>query len=706
MNTPNTSPTSGNGAHLTNRLSYGKGEQDIDLMVLLTFLWVRKWILLLTMGVGLLCGAYYALRVAEPQFLSTTRIAFEERTPQLLNLDSMLPGASTESQAINTELEVVRSIPLVTKLVLQEGLLDDPEFNPTLTKSGLSKVIGGVKGLFGMSNDEQYTDQQILNATVRQTTTKIRTSAQRDTFLFNIGVVTTSSEKSIRLANALAQIYLDNQVTVKFEATEYAVNWLSQRVAELEQELKTSEETAKKLRENSNLVSQEALDQLSIRASGLRDRVEQTTLEIERGETNLSVLQTLLDAGDFDGFAEIVESAAFNRLLQAQPRNESALRAEATTQIAQLRSSVRSAQARLLSLQPALDELQAQIDEQTAALIRLNTLLRDVEANRALYETFLTRLKEISIQLGLQRPDSRILSEATSAPMIAPRTVMVSAFGLVFGAVVGLGLLMLQFLRHSGLQSVTATERATGLAVLGQLPLVPIKRRQDLLPYLIKNPTSAMAEAVRNLRTSLLMMQPGKPPAVVLLSSTVPGESKTTTAITLAKNVSDLGRRVLLMEADNRRLTLAEYFESDASSNLLNAMRDGGALSDVVTQTEYGFDLLMGAQSSVNAADIFSSSAFSELIERAREEYDMVIIDAPPVLAVPDARIIAPLADVLLYCIAWNATPENQIQAGLREFAFTDNTAFGTVLTKVDRKAAAQYGYGGYGYGAGAYYDT
>lgn len=678
-------------------------DQNIDLGALLKFLFVQKWTLAIPLIIGFLIAGFYAFRVGEPQYFSVTRMAFEVRAPKLVDLEGLLPGASTDSQAINTELEIVRSSQLISSLVKQEGLLKDPEFNPTLRVPSILSLSGFKSALKSFVNSKAAepvpTEQDILNATVKVATDKVRVSAQRDTFLFNIGMISSQPGKSIKLANALAQIYLDEQVKVKFEATEYAVEWLSQRVVELERDLKTSEEDAKRLREKSNLVSQEALDILSARANSLRSRLQQSADEVRAGELNLELLVPMIADGDFIGMADISEDAKLRSLLDTANVDNAPLLVRASEIMTEIGISVDRARARRASLETALNEFQSEIDTQTADLVRLNTLIRDVEANQALYATFLTRLKETSIQLGLQRPDSRILSEATTVSLIAPRKGMILVFGALFGAVVGFGIVMLKFFGASGLKDVTEIENSTNLPVLGQLPLVPIRKRAELLSFISENPTSDMAESIRNLRTSLLMLNIDDPPKVILLTSSLRGESKTTTSVYLAKNMADLGRRVLLLEADNRRLAFAEYFNVNADANLLAAMDSQNKLDHAVTRVEQGFDVLVGTRSPMNAADIFSSTKFSDLIDRARKEYDIIIIDSPPVLAVPDARIITPLVDAVLYCVAWNSTPKKQVLMGLRELTTIGAHLSGVVLTKVNRKVNHRYGYGGY-------YDT
>ncbi|WP_323771014.1 GumC family protein [Antarctobacter sp.] len=563
------------------------------------------------------------------------------------------------------------------------------------------------KTLLGIEVAETERDPRVTsNATIERTRAAIRVSGQVDTYLFNISVESTDPEKAIKLANMLAQIYLDNQIQTKFEATEFAVDWLSKRVNELERQVKSTDEEVKRLCESANPISQEALDALVARTKPLRDRLDQTTAEINEAQGQFDLLEPFVEAGDFDSVLDLVGDNILRRLIQSGASDEQ-LRSRSLRLLAEQRANLTAAQDRKAALEQSLSLLQERVDVQSEGLVQLNTLVREAEANRVLYETFLTRLKETSIQLGLQRPDSRVLSEATSAYFVAPRKKVILALGAIVGLMIGFGLVMLRFFRSDGFMHSSELERHTGYPVLGQLPQVPIRRREQLLSYIQKNPTSIMSEAVRNLRTSLLMLDMQAPPKIIMLSSSRPGESKTTTSIYLAKSLADLGGRVLLVEADIRRMTFDTYFTTKGEGSLLSVLDGSMPLTEAAKPTELGFDVLKGTKSSVNAADIFSSTEFADMISEAREAYDYVVLDTPPVLVVPDARIIARHVDAVVYLVSWNGANKSQVAEGIGQFTNVGAPLYGTILAKIDRKRATSYGYG-YAYGGHGtgYYDT
>ncbi|TQE98330.1 MAG: polysaccharide biosynthesis tyrosine autokinase, partial [Spiribacter salinus] len=323
----------------------------------------------------------------------------------------------------------------------------------------------------------------------------------------------------------------------------------------------------------------------------------------------------------------------------------------------------------------------------------------------------LTRLKETTVQRGLNQADSRIISEGIIGEKVAPRTTLIAALSLVLGGMVGMAIVLIRQYMHNGFRSAEELEGATGLPVLGQIPKMPFKAREGLIGYLHDKPTSAAAEAVRNLRTSLLLSDIDNPPQVIMSTSSLPGEGKTTHSIALAQNLVGLNKKVLLIEGDIRRRTLNKYFDDVSEGGILTALSGDKPLNELVLHDDrIGADVLMGEESRVNAADLFSSDRFRDFLDHVRHTYDYVIIDTPPVLVVPDSRVIGQYVDAILFSVAWDRTNRAQVMSALRELESAKLRVTGVVLAQIDPKGMRRYGYGdahgAYGaYGKG-YYDA
>lgn len=687
-----------------------------DLLRLVGILWRGKWLIALLALLATLGGAFYAFEVAQPRYAAETRLILEVRGPNVVNVETVVEGISADQSAFNTEIAVMTSDPLIAQLVDQLDLLEDPEFNPLLAEPSpysLSEIEGRLRSLLGFEVPEARppSEEAVLLRTIANVRNAIRVTQERDTYIFRVRVTTGDRSKSIAIANALAQIYIDNQIRNKFSATEFAVNWLSQRVTELELELKEKEDAIRALGSTNELMSEASLEALMLRANELKERVDPLEQSIAQSASQRERLPELLDAGAYAEAASLSGDATLTNLAAEAERGDrgaqAAFRNRVATLVSQAREREAAARNELAAISPNYERVSAQIEREVDARQELTTLTRDADATRVLYETFLARLKETSVQIGLQQADSRILSPAQRASYVAPRKGMLMILAGFFGALLGAGVVLLRQLSQRGFLTVADLERTTGYSVIGQIPRAPIRRRSALIDYFRNRPTSVEAEAIRNLRTSILMSNVDAPPQVIVSCSSVPGEGKTTLAIALAQNLSGLGKRVLLVEADIRRRTFREYFPQKPGGSLIQVVARTAEISEaVVSPPALGADVLMGDKSTINAADLFSSERFRDFIRQAREEYDFVVIDTPPVMVVPDARIIGRLADAIVYAVHWNRTPKDMVVSGLRQLSSVDLRVAGLVLSQIEPKRMKRYGYGNSYTYYSRYYDA
>jgi capsular exopolysaccharide synthesis family protein len=694
-----------------------QASEDINLLALVGVLWRGKlWILAAMIGFAFL-GGYYAFRLTEPKFNARSTIVYSPSDSKLLDLENIIGGSSTDTDSLNTEVATIRSRETLEQLVNTLELTKVPEFNPKLLEDpDAFSLVGAIKGLLGWGDGElQLTPEQEEALTLRRTTDNVRAALsvriERDTYLLNITATSTNPVRAAEMANTLAEIYIKNRHAKTFAATEQAIDWLSERVRQLEQDLHGKEQGINALQSETDLVSREALEQMSLQAKEFRDRLKNRQAALAQVETQLTLVQSAMNRGDYDEIVLILEDPLLRRLLQNQRNSggdltdfELRVQALLTTQSAEVGRIEREVDA----LSASQERLQADINEQSQDLQRLEQMQRELDVTRDLYQTFLTGLQEVSVQVGLVQTDASVMSQAL--PPLNPvspntkRILVISA--LMGGLIVAAWLLVRESMNHT-VRTGGELESFTGQPVMGEVPRLPIRRRRDLLGYLQDNPTSPAVEAIRNLRTSLLLSTPGRSHQMIMLSSSVAGEGKTTLAISLAMNLAAMRKRVLLIEADIRRTTLSQYF-GDAGSGfgkrLLSVLSGEMPLSQAV-ERENGVDILLGETTDISAADLLSSEEFRTLITEARKDYDHIIVDTPPVLLVPDARVLAPIADVLLFVVRWGSTPRGQVLSALRQFEAVGQTGIGLALTQVDvRKQkryeyGAQYGgqYGGYG---------
>ena len=433
--------------------------------------------------------------------------------------------------------------------------------------------------------------------------------------------------------------------------------------------------------------------------------------QIGDAEAKAAVLTDNVDAS-FDQRATVANDTTLVSLLARANAGDAVAQERFDDRYADLiartrQDAIRTTQ-QLAILDKSVSDMEARIGRQSDELVKLQQYQREAEASRLIYEHFLGRLKETSVQQGIQQADSRVLSSAVvpGAPS-APRKSMILALSLVLGTIAGAGVVLGREMTQNTYRVSDALEKDTGLPVIGQIPVIPARRRKNVLKYLSDKPSSAAAESIRNLRTSVLLANLDNPPKVIMSTSSVPGEGKTTQSLAMTHNLSMMGKKVLLIEGDIRRRVFSEYFEVEGHKGLLSVLSGETPLSEaVVFIDQLGADVLLGEKSKVNAADTFSSETFGRFMQAVRSEYDYIIIDTPPVLAVPDARVIGGWVDAIIYAVKWDSTTRRQVAEGLKAFANVNVKVSGLVLSQIDRRGMKRYGYGdSYGNYSSYYHD-
>lgn len=682
-------------------------DETIDLAALVSVIWRGKWLIAQVAALAVFLGGYYAYVAATPVFRSTAVVMLETRQEQVLDFQSVAGSLKGDDSEINSEVEVLRSRSLMGGVVDQLRLVEDPEFNGDLVEpSAVSEAIrgakDGVKSLLGLSKQpEELTEEEqaarIRDGVISALLEKVSVQNIPLSYVFQVTAETESPRKSARIADTIVELYIRRQLEEKFAATEKNTNWLTGRVADLRVQLELAEAEVSKFNASTDLVSDEALASQEIQLKDQRERIQALEAAISAGQAQIAGLEA---ADSLDAKAAAAGDPQLSRLLRdaqaGDPQAVEQFNSRFEILVSRIQTDQWRKQQQLEALASSAQDMEVQIARRGDDLIKLQQLTREAEAVRLLYEYFLTRVKETSAQQGIHQADSRVLSSAVVPERAsAPKKSRILAVSGVFGILIGVGLVLLREARNNSFRSARELEEATGKAVLGQIPQLPARDSKAVLEELRNKPASAAAEAVRNLRTSILLSNVDEPPQVILCTSSLPGEGKTTNSLALAQQFAGLGQSVLLIEADIRRRMIRRYFPDLPASGLVSVLSGQTDLDHAIAKDAIeGVDLLLGEATPSNAADLFSSRKFTELLAEARQRYDYVIIDTPPVLVVPDARILAQHADAVVFVVEWNATTRPQVAEAMRQLEASHSKITGFVLSRINVKQLQSMGYG------------
>lgn len=641
--------------------------EPVDLLGLVRTIWFGKFTVAAAMIATVFLAGYYAFAVATPQFAATATLKIDTRHEPLLSPDIGLASALPDRSSMNTEAAILQSRHLRRQVIAELGLLDDPAFNRYLNDIAPLSPTGLRNSLRAWLTGQKPSPPEaaaILEKTIDNLGHALQVTALRDTYIFQITATTGNPDTAANIANALAGLYLADQVAAKQAAATQSFDWLSDRVYTLQDALEAKEAQINAIVVANRANDAEVLDALSRQAIEARQRLIDAQRALQEAEQKL------------DQFDNTPTNASLNRSGMRQ----------------QLQADIQRFATQTAILQDFQSDIDRQLSQQSESQLHLQQLRREADATRTLYQSFLARLQETNVQRSLQTADSRVLTAATAGQYVGPRKTLILMIAALIGTVIGIGVVLLRKACLRGFTSAEALADTLALPVLTQIPRLPSRKPSKLLPFLNRKPTSAAAEAIRNMRTALLMADPGEVPQVILSTSSKAGEGKTTQSIALAHNLAQLGKRVLLIEADSRRPTFHRYF--GRQDHDLGAIFAGQATADPLIQHDdrLGADVLYGKASGKNPADQFADPHFAKLIDAFRQTYDIIILDAPPVLPVPDARILSQYSDAIVYAVRWGKTDKRLVLAGKRALADVNATITGLVMTQVDQKRARQFG--------------
>ena len=740
-------------------------EESINLRDLLLTLWRRK---LVIMGTSLIITGFAVLVVMQmvPLYIAEASIVIEPPQTNIVDIESVSPGLSTDWFTQETQAAILGSRVLAEKVVDRLGLVNDPAYNPALgpPKKGLLErldidleryvpawwwtalrdfravtdtsedeiTVPGVE--LSLSEQRRQLREQVTNIYLGQLSIKPSDTSR----VIFIRVTSPDGKFAAKLANTAAQVYIDDQVASKSEQTELANAWLQDRAVELKNRVQGSARTLETHRRKSGLSDVNGSSLLSQQLVELNSQLINARASRAEAEARHAQVQALLDTEDGVSSAAAVLGSPLIQNLRAQEVEVVRKIAELKTQLrdahptmilvrnelkdlsSKIETEVRKivinqggeleiARIRVTNLQNEIVRLQARLDSQTDAEITLVALETELEANGKLYDTILARLKETGVQdASLVQADARIISYATvpGGPSFPRKKLIVSS---VFVASMVLGILLVMLLEQldSGFRSRDQVESATGVTVLGIVPRLRSGWFDVAEPHndILDQPNTMLAESFRTLRTALLLSDVDNPPCTVLVTSSVPGEGKSTTALALVRTAAKLDQKCLIIDGDLRHPSLHKTFGIENEIGLIDYLNFDRPLEEII-QIDFrsGAHYILAGQSIPHSTDLLGSEKMRALLAALREVYDLVVIDTPPVLALSDTLVLLRSVDKTVFLVQWEKTRRETALAGLRQVIDAGGDIAGIVLAQVDLKRQAQYRYGGDVYNA--YYNN
>ena len=557
-----------------------------------------------------------------------------------------------------------------------------------------------------------------------------------------------------QIVNALAAAYVENNFKARYESTMQASEWLSKQLADLQLKVETSQAALVKYERDNGIVG---IDEKQNTITSKLDQLNKELTQAEQDRVQKQANYQLVTSGDLDAIPELSSNGLIQRFREEEGSLQKQL-AQATTefgpsypkvlelnnQIKQIDASIKNETARIAArkhseyesaasqekmLRAAFEEQKQQANQLNEKAIFYNQLKHDADSNRALYDELQQKLKEAGITSGLKSSNVRVVDVAR-APVIPSKPNVPSnlAMGFLLGLVGGVALAFVMESMDNTVRTPEQVESLSGLPSLGMIPLsldmntnkkksqpsvaLTTQAQTDLRKSTVSllahaRPKSEVAESYRALRTSILLSSIGSAPKVIMVTSALPQEGKTTTSINTAIVLAQKGGKVLLVDADMRRPTIHQTFKLRNRTGLSTVLTGSSSADDLIVPSSIlpNLFVLPAGPPPPHPAELLDSNMMRGLLDKWRQQYDHIVIDTPPVLSVTDAVLLSAQMDTVLLVIRSAQTSKDALRRSRDILAQVNARVMGVVVNAIDLQSPdAYYYYYGSNY-AGRYYD-
>lgn len=698
----------------------------------------RKWaILALTLLVGAL--AWFVVEQIRPVYRSTATVLLEAAPNKVVSqIEDVVAGASASREHFQTQAEVMKGRDVAERVIRKLGLATHPEFDPRQrvvpawrqwidgTLPLLATLIEPPRGPL----DEAGARERVL----QEFAERLSVEPVRLSQLVRVRFESHDPALAATIANTVAEAYIAQDRENRVAVTAGAGDWIRERMAELKRKLDRSDAALQAYRDKEGLLDSKTtvlsgsgrqLDELTnklVEAGVRRSLAEEAYKQVKGGDGGgLESVPAVVRSTSVQN-AKAVENELSKKLAEVSqrygpdhPRNVAAAAELKTAQQntqkeirAVVDSLVREYQAAVAtekSLEGQLKDSKGTIQTLNRKEIQLSTLEREAATNRQLYETFLTRYGETTATRDSQQPTARVVDRAVAA--IKPvRPQKLPTVGVALGGGLLVGVLAALFVSRLNNSVKTSSDVETKLRqpFLASLPIIGLIRRNHAGRMVLEHPDDLYAEGIRTASTGIMLSALDSPRKIISVTSSVPGEGKSTFAANLALSQAR-SRPTVLVEADLRRPVLMKMLSIDSERKGVSDILSGAVtLDDALVKIEGSeLQVLPSGTLPPDPLGLVSSRAFADLLLELQRRFDFVVVDCPPVQVVSDALMLGSVSTGMIYVVKADDTPLATARAGIKRLNDAGIKLIGVVLNQHDHRRAAKYYGETYGYGKYSY---
>jgi capsular exopolysaccharide synthesis family protein len=673
--------------------------------------------------VALLIGTVNLMR-ATPLYTASTQVLLErhEKAP---GLDGVNESRFDDLSYMENQLAILQSDSLLRRVVVKERLAGEPRVAQEAQSTSVSEEVSTL------------TQDQSTRDSISRLRGALGISRTGQGQVLNISITWEDPVRAAELANAVADAYVVDQLDARLESAKRASGWLSDRIVELRQQLSASEDAVAKFRKEHGLtrsgptvsLNDAQLTDLNGKLIAARtDAAEKKarvdyiadlsagkktldslpdSLQSATGSMMAALRGKLADASqrEADLLARYSRSYPAVVNVEAEKRDiERSIAAETQRMAESVKSDYALAKARLDAVQQAMDEATGQGALNNDVAVKLRELERTSAVNKTLFEEFLQKAKVTDEQSTFRARDVRVIMPAQTGGQTFPNTRKDLLTALLAGLGLGVGGAFAMEMLRAGFTSPREVEEALGIPVLASVrrlkksELVKDGKNIPLPFYQIHHPLSLFSESMRTLRSSIHMSDVDQPPRVIHITSSLPGEGKTTIAVSLAISAASAGLKVVLVDADLRHPAASRFFKLEKDIGLVDLLTGTRTADNVFSfYKDLNLTVIPAGSKSLNPPDVLGSERMKALISHLKDTFDYVVVDTPPIGPVVDAAIVANIAEKTILIVEWASTPRELVETSVKQVSAQKRIA-GVVFNFVNQDRAQKYG-GEYFYG-------
>jgi capsular exopolysaccharide synthesis family protein len=704
------------------------GFGGMGVIELLQLLWRRRMALVFCSGLVAALSFAVAASLA-PRFTAEGLLLVEVREPlipELLTASSANPGSAPPLQP-RTEASILRSRSLAETVVRELDLTVLPEFDATAQQDGWAgdalRRLATLPRMLGLGTEQTDPARDKVEFAVRRVQRSLDVTLDNYNRIVRVAFTAQAPEVAAAVANTTMERYIANEVEAKRDITVQANRWLTERTAELREDVEAADRRVQDYRTEHALLSVQAGALSSVQLATEQGQLSTARQDVARLQ---SALDTAIRAVAVQGAAGAAAQEALSSPLIQRLREREA---EAAQRLASLGQRLGGRHPDVAAAERELRDLRRQLEMETAKIVdslrrdlaiararaedlatqvattessarraavadvTLRQLIHDADAKRQVYHAFLTRVDQTQLA-SAQFPPARIISRADPpAERSGPAKLLASLFGGIGGLFLGAALVLGRHLTRGRVGSAAELMAMSGVPNLGSLPRIAGRRRAALPAPGSARGRAGLAETLRTLRISMQTMAGGGS-VTALVTSASRGDGKTMLAASLARVCAADGMRVLLVETDLRRPRLAEALDARPRFSIEALLAGRAAFNDAVHVDERtGLHCLLAAGDADNPQALLESQRFQGLMIQARRNYQLVVLDSPPVLRVADPVLVSTHCDVVLLVVGWERTLRTEVTEAINRFPEAKRARIRTVLNWVRPTRIAAQGY-------------